>query len=393
MKRLALLIPILALALAACQPIAPLTPAPGPGEGQIEAEAVNAPAESPLGALSEQLQGLLDEQVQGQGILGMAMAVRMPEGTVIGRGSGATDPEGEVPWSMETQSALGSITKTFTAVVIMQLAEEGLLSLDDTIDLWFPQQPNGDRITVRMLLSHSSGLANFIQPENERDPMWTKEWTPQELVAEANQVGPVSEPGANVAYYANTNFTLLGLVVEAITGNTWEQEVRSRIVEPLGLKNTAFVTDEGVWGGSLIPGYAPEADGYVSTLEITDLPSASTAWAVGSVVSSLADLMTFAAALFDGELVSEESLAEMATGIAADPDGVRIWGLGGATLKGIPGSYGMGGDNPGYRAIFVGQIGTPWIVAGLINTEGGDVVGPALQAFQYLTSLPPAPQP
>jgi D-alanyl-D-alanine carboxypeptidase len=168
-----------------------------------------APEQPDVGAA---LQGLLDAQVREQGIPGMAMAVRLADGTVVGRGSGYSDPAGENAWSLDTVSALGSITKSFTAVVIMQLVEEGKLSLDNTIDTWFPDQPNADKITVRMLLSHTSGLANYISGENVMDPKWVHEWAPVDLVAEANRLGPVDEPGSG-AHYSNTNYILLGLIV------------------------------------------------------------------------------------------------------------------------------------------------------------------------------------
>ena len=88
------------------------------------------------------MQGLLDDQVRKQGITGMIMAARLPDGKVVSRSSGYTDPVKKTPWTMDTVSALGSVTKSFTAVVIMQLVQEGKLSLDDTIDKWFPKQPN-----------------------------------------------------------------------------------------------------------------------------------------------------------------------------------------------------------------------------------------------------------
>ena len=82
----------------------------------------------------------------------------------------------------------------------MQLVEEGKLSLDDTIDTWFPEQPNGDRITVRMLLSHTSGIPNYISIENVMDEKWSHEWAPIDLVAEANKSGSVSEPGSSQVF-------------------------------------------------------------------------------------------------------------------------------------------------------------------------------------------------
>lgn len=337
------------------------------------------------------LQGFLDDQVAEQGIPGMAMAVRLPDGTVIGKTSGYTDPAGEHAWSLDTVSPLGSVTKTFTAVVIMQLVEEGRLSLDETIDVWFPDQPNGEKITVRMLLSHTSGLANFIPPENERDPTWAQEWTPLELVDKANRRGPVAEPGGDIARYTNTSYFLLGLIIEAITGNTWEEEVRTRIFAPLGLESAAFSGDDGVWDEVVTPGYFKLPDGYLSSVDVPDYPHPSTAWAAGGVVSDLPDLMAFAAGLFDGALVTPETLALMATPVAKDDESDRLWGFGGATMEALPpGSFGMGGDVPGYHAFFVGLQGTKLAVAALVNTEQGDVIAPSLAVFEYLYSLLPA---
>jgi hypothetical protein len=102
--------------------------------------------------------------------------------------------------------------------------------------------------------------------------------------------------------------------------------------------------------------------------------------------------MTFAGALFDGKLVSNEALAEMATGIAKDPDGVRVWGLGGAVIPAIPGSFGMGGDAEAYHSFFAGIQGTRYVVAALVNTSEGDVIGPSFMALEYLRSQSPAGQ-
>ena len=316
----------------------------------------------------------------------MVMAVRLADGAVIGAASGYSDPSGEEAWSVDTVSALGSVTKTFTAVVVMQLVEEGKLSLDDTIDTWFPEQPNGDRITIRMLLSHTSGLANYISGENVMEGKWNREWAPMDLVAEANKLDPVGEPGSSEAHYSNTGYILLALIVEEVTGNSWAQAVESRIIEPLDLKDTTFLSTEGVWGGIMVVGYARTEDGYQNLLEAPWYPHSSTTWSAGEVVSTLSDLMTFASALFDGKLVSKETLAVMAQPMGTDVDSGRIWGLGGATLDmGGLRAFGMGGDIPGYHAFFVGFLDNKLIVTALCNTEEGDVINPGISALQYIS--------
>jgi hypothetical protein len=98
--------------------------------------------------------------------------------------------------------------------------------------------------------------------------------------------------------------------------------------------------------------------------------------------------MTFAAALFDGKLVSKETLAEMATPVGTEAESGLDWGLGGATIPTLPGAFGMGGDIPGYHAFFIGIQDSKLVVAALVNTEEGDVIGPSITALQYLRTLP-----
>jgi D-alanyl-D-alanine carboxypeptidase len=314
----------------------------------------------------------------------------LADGTVIGKASGYSDPSGEEAWSVDTVSAIGSVTKTFTAVVIMQLVEDGKLSLDDTIDTWFPEQPNGDKITVRMLLSHTSGLAPYItSPQGLIETMeekFSNYWAPMDILAKVNEIGPVGEPGSIEGYYSNANFVLLGLIVEEVTGNSWAQEVESRIIEPLDLKDTTFLSTEGVWGGIMVEGYAKTPDGYTSSLELPWYPHSSTTWSAGEVVSTLSDLMTFASALFDGKLVSRETLAVMAQPVGNDVNYGLLWGLGGGTIEEFgPEAFLMAGDIPGYHAFFIGVLDTKFVVTALVNIQEGDVIMPGISAIQYIS--------
>jgi D-alanyl-D-alanine carboxypeptidase len=360
------------------------TPAPATTEGTPAAGLVGATDTAELAQAEAALQGLIDQAVDRQGIPGMVMAVRLADGAVIWNTSGKTAPDGTERWQANTRSAIASITKTFTAVVVMQLVEEGKLTLDDTVDAWLPEQPNGDRITVRMLLSHTSGLANYdFGTDIEK---WTRAWTPEELIGEANQAGPVGQPGSRLAHYANTNYIMLGLIIEKATGRTWSDEITSRITGPLGLNDTALVPT-GQWNAEVVPGYIPTPDGYQSTVDVPWYAHSSTAWAAGGLVSTVADLMNFAAALFDGELVSRETLAVMAQPVGYG--GGRAWGLGGGVIEAAGHRvFGMGGDTTGYHAFFGGALDGKLAVAALVNSENGDAISPGLEALKYFGEQP-----
>ena len=353
---------------------------PGIGQINLNVEEVDEHAQAQV-----TLQKLLDQQVKQQNILGIVMSARLADGTVIWGTSGSTNPSGEKKWTADTPSLIASVTKNFTAVVVMQLVEEGKLSLDDTVDTWFPEQPNGDKITVRMLLSHTSGLAGSESTWGTDLDKWSRDWTPEELIAEANKAGAVGEPGSKVAHYSNTNYIMLGRIIEKVTGNSWEHEVETRIIQPLGLENTTFMKKD-LWNAGVVSGYKRTSDGYLNLLEDPwySHVSVSTAWAAGGIVSSASDLVTFASAFFDGKLVSKETLAVMTQPLATG-DG-RTWALGGGVLE-LNGrtAFGMGGDTTGYHAFFIGIPDTKLIVAALINTNEGEVISPSMAFLENIS--------
>jgi D-alanyl-D-alanine carboxypeptidase len=354
------------------------------------------PAQAGAGAeqpdLGAALQGLLDDQVQEQGILGLAMAMQLADGTVVGGGSGYSDPAENEAWGVDTQTLAGSVTKLFTAAVIMQLVEEGKLSLDDTIDTWFPDQPNAEEITVRMLLSHNSGIARYVTIPEVREKA-AEVWAPMDLVTEANKAGPVGEPGGSEGHYSNANFILLALIAEEITGNSWDQEVESRIIDALDLKDTLYPGAEG-FPDTVVGGYTRIEAGYENQLG-TEHPSFG--WSAGALVSTVSDLTTFTSALFNGDLFkSEETLNQMLEPLVpVDLGGgfVVQYGLGPARadVDGGP-IWGHAGDAIGYAAFAGYDPATGSVVAAAVNTHGGDVLGPSIAALQYLRSVQPGSQ-
>ncbi|GLY40488.1 serine hydrolase [Amycolatopsis sp. NBRC 101858] len=243
---------------------------------------------------------------------------------------------------------MGSNTKTMVATVALQLVAEQRLRLTDPVGKWLPGLvPNGDAITVRMLLGHTSGLFNYrndpavLRAFTGQD---TRVWTPRELLAAAVRHDPLFAPGTDYAY-SNTNYVALGLVAEKATGRTLGDLVRERIVAPLHLTKTYLVEGDT---STLAHGYEPDAAhiapllpagtpagtafagparpaGYVDTTFV----NASTQWAAGGMVSSAPDWARFDRALVSGELLPPALLKEMQTTRAEEPEFPdRRYGLG-----------------------------------------------------------------
>jgi CubicO group peptidase (beta-lactamase class C family) len=257
-------------------------------------------------AVQVALHGLAVEQLHDNDFIGLGVSVRLTDGDTTSAAAGWSDPDHDHAYDVDdTEQILGSVTKLYTAVVIMQLVEEGRVHLDDTVDDWIAF-PGAGEITVRMLLSHTSGLAdylNLLTLEQLGQP-----WTPEELLEVALAAGPVGSPGLEKAIYSNTNFLVLGMIVEAETGASLEANVAARIAAPLGLRHT-YDAGERDRAAALAGGWVETEAGWLDTSTLFD---PSVGWAVGAMVSTNAELLRFTAALYDGELfASPDTLAMM----------------------------------------------------------------------------------
>lgn len=256
---------------------------------------------------------------------------------------------------------IASATKTFVATVVLQLAGEGRLSLDDTVEDLLPGVVSGNgnegsRITVRQLLNHTSGLFNYtadfpvLADASAFRAGRFDTWTDSRLVAIAMRHAPSFEPGTGWEY-SNTNYTLAGMIIERTTGRSWQREVTRRIIRPLGLRDTyAPVTHPGVPGRHM-KGYS--AFGGSRPIDVT-LFNPSGAGAAGGMISTGADLTGFYSALMRGRLLEPAGLAEMKTTVRATElddvwPGAR-YGLGlmQADLTCGGSYYSHAGDIPGY---------------------------------------------
>ena len=285
------------------------------GAGQPAGTAATAPDQGVATAppstdadLEQTMTGILDAHRADNEFVGAVLTLSQADATTVtatsgtqslDADSGAVDPH--IPWG------IGSATKTFVAVVALQLAEEGALDLDAGITTFLPELPAADRITPRQLLQHTSGLGEYLdEPAVQTDAR--REWTPAELIAVAEAAGRTGEPGGSHAY-SNTNYIVLGEIIEQVTGNSWEDEVRERIVGPLGLRDTLLSIPRGT------PGYGLEGE---TLVDYTDRWHPSVGGAAGGLESTAPDLLAFVQALADGRLLSEDSQAQMNTFIPAE---------------------------------------------------------------------------
>jgi D-alanyl-D-alanine carboxypeptidase len=315
--------------------------------------AASAPAKPPLAApRTSALQKDLDALV-ATGVPGAILLVRNGSHTVRLTG-GMGDVGRKTPMNPHDHFKIASLTKTYTATVVLQLVAEGKLRLTDSVEKWLPGLvPNGRKVTLRHLLNHLSGI-----PDYESDPRYLKPylsgdlgfyWAPRKLVQLAVSHPPLFPPGVSKhTSYSNTNYVLLGLVVEAVTKKSIGAELRNRIFRPLHLGETTYPTKPG------LP--RPFAHGYMvlgkpPAIDVTGL-SPSLSPASGAIVSTADDVVDFYRALLSGHLVRPDLLRAMKTTISegthVDIPGQR-YGLG---LESFPTTCGNGlGHNgvvPGY---------------------------------------------
>ncbi|WP_370948114.1 serine hydrolase domain-containing protein [Amycolatopsis sp. cg5] len=219
---------------------------------------------------------------------------------------------------------VGSITKTFVSTVILQLVNEGKVKLDDPADRYLPRFKLDKRITVRMLLQHTSGLFNYTgegNPDGSFEPGIPLEgqefvderyhtYRKEDLVKVSLSKPARFAPGTDWSY-SNTNYVLAGLLIEKVTGTEWADQVRQRILRPLGLRETWLPgTDPNIPGPHAHGYFAYQADGAARVVDITRLnPSWGTS--AGEIISTTADLDKFVTALFGGKLLTRPLLAEM----------------------------------------------------------------------------------
>ena len=337
---------VICLAVAACAPSSAGTPRATP--------TARAPA------FAAKLQPLLQSKMKQYRIPGAIVDVDFPgQGTWL-KTLGTGDLSTNMPLDPNSYVRIGSITKTITATVILQLVAEGKLRLDDPLSMYQPEVPNGPHITIRQVLNHSSGIFSYTEDPTfwqASDANPNRVWKPQELVAIAIKHPPYFPPGKGY-HYSDTDYILLGMMIEQITHQPVQDVFQQRVFTPLGMHDTimpaltssAFPDPHpiGYQYGSAnqafneLPLTGEAAAHAIATAgsprDVTAL-NPSEGWTAGAVISTLHDLKIWAKALATGTLLTSQMQHERLSSTVSI-DAHDTYGLGIANIYGLLGHNG-----------------------------------------------------
>jgi D-alanyl-D-alanine carboxypeptidase len=286
--------------------------------------------------------------------------VRIQRGTtVLQRVFGTADQRGTVPITSDTRFNIASAGKMFTAIGVAQLAERGLLSLDDPVGKYLSGvTPQIAKITIRQLLSHTSGLGDYLDPANRAVIEHAR--TAAALLPLALAGGPAFEPGTKFAY-SNSGYVVLGAIIESVSRQSYAAYLQHAIFDPAGMNDTSMDT-----ANSADPMTRMSPEGMLATplLSPLRLPFASPA---GGEVSTAADISRFLEALRLGKLASATTRQVLFTPVKADAN--INYALGFNVVKGPPLMVGHGGGAPGINAEIALLPASGWEVVALSNND------------------------
>jgi len=240
--------------------------------------------------------------------LGLSIGVARGGTILHAAGFGSADLENDVPATAQTNYRIGSITKCFTATAIMQLVESGKISLSDPITKFIPgYNTHGFTITVQELLNHTAGIPNYTEIEAKDRTKWRLQRSHEEMRAVFEGEALLFEPGMGW-HYSNSGYYLLGMIIENVSGTTYEEYLKAHVIDPAGLSNTQYGHQRPLIKHRC-RGYDRAKEGWVNAMPI----SMTTPFAAGALRSTVTDLLTWHRALIDGTLVKPETYRKMVT--------------------------------------------------------------------------------
>ena len=349
------------------------------------------------GTLPEDIVGQLDAFLQSQvyteggnpelAAPGLVLLVDAPDGRYL-KAAGVADMDDGTPIQVDDILQIGSNTKSMVIVLLMQLVEEGILNLDDPLSQWLPEQaaivPNGDQITIRQMAMHTAGIHDYeegIITQGVADPAKLQAgYTPEEIVQFAmDEGGPEFSPGEEGQWkYSNTGYILLGMLVEAATGESLGELLQARIFDPLELESAVLIEGVPQEGEITTKGYKWTEEG--ERLDTSNW-NGSQAWAAGSVAMTAEDLATYGQALAAGKFFQDPgTLTEMLTFNPGALDSSFPYAMGLIDFVGDGTVWGHEGATPGFQSLWYTDPEDGIMVVGLTNS--GDY-----SAFAFLNVL------
>jgi D-alanyl-D-alanine carboxypeptidase len=355
-----------------------------------EAFAQQPVAAADTNALKKKLQAQIDEWHKAGKFPGATVGVVLANGESFGLAVGFSDRDAKTPMKPTDRMLAGSTGKTFAAATALQLVKSGKIGLDDKVEKylgkepWFARLPNAKDITVRQLMNHTSGLVRY-----EFKDQFTKDltanpdkfWKPAELIAYLLDEKPPFEAGKGWDY-SDTNYIVLGMIIEKVTGNKFYDEANKHLVKPLKLKNT--VPQDGPRIAGLIQGYAGPnnpfggKDAMITNGKFAINPQFE--WTGGGWASNSEDLARWAKMMYEGKAFDASLLPQMLDGVAAPMLGKDAkYGLC-VIIRQTPAgtSYGHSGFFPGYMTDMMYFPDKKIAVAVQVNTSVGRDIGKPL---------------
>ena len=282
--------------------------------------------------LSEALTRMLNDVVTEYQAPGACVAIKFQDGSVVSCAAGYADTVSRALLTPGHLFRIGSASKTITATAVLILYQQNLLSLDDSVETFLPGliPVYGNRITVRMLLNHTSGLKDYVSCPYEDSYFFyvlidqpTRSWKPEELVQISVECGLADPPGQSFLY-SNTNYILLGMIIERVSGQTYEDYVQTHIFHPLGLENTTAPVQDG-FPGSFAHGYFEKNSD--DLLYDYSIQSPTAVWAAGDIISTPADCLIWVEALAGGRLLTQDAFEQQFQLVDMEEEGAG-YGLG-----------------------------------------------------------------
>jgi D-alanyl-D-alanine carboxypeptidase len=299
-------------------------------------------------ALIAKVDILAARALEKPGAVGLSVAVARGERLVLNKGYGKADLEHNVPATDASIFRIASVTKQFTAAAVLRLVERGKLALDDEITKYVDFLMRGRTVTIRHLLTHTSGIKNYTDVPGFFETGTTRDLAPANVLDPVRDLPMDFEPGTKWAY-SNTGYHLLGMVIEKVTGVPYAKHMQDEFFTPLHLTHTRYdIATDVIPGRARGYGVINGAPANASYLSMT-IP-----YAAGGLLSSAGDLVKWQLALNGGKVVSAESFKQMTTPAALSDGSVASYGFGlfMSEVDGHPNFMHEGGI-PGFNSILV----------------------------------------